>query len=216
MDNWEEFFAACRNSYANLKYIPTPLLSMKEDDLIINQGSPSEEIGAFWIQGNGKKETWQMNNKYFTPEIEDIRVGYEYEKYIAGSGNDYEKLIFDGFEQLQFLLNCYRQNLQEGWIRVLYLTKEQLEKEGWEVNKSISRGIIRGSKKVLYKSEIRGSHFDYSIPVELGLIYNFETRVLEITYDCGEFADCRHFEGICKCINDFRYICKNFLTINNE
>ena len=71
-----------------------------------------------------------MENKYYTPELEDLFIGYEIKRYIAGSGDSYENIILNKIE-LEWCLNCYNTNCQKGWLRTPYLTKEQIESEGW-------------------------------------------------------------------------------------
>lgn len=72
-----------------------------------------------------------MENKYYTPEIEEFHVGFEYERY----NKDYE--FNDGWypcNQPPLLLspryNCV--SMEEATIRVKYLDREDIESEGWE------------------------------------------------------------------------------------
>jgi len=77
-----------------------------------------------------------MENKYFTPDIEDLYVGYKLE--IKGKhdtnwqpvvlGKD---AIWHKFTNLENLGQVMEQ------LRVPYLTKEQIEAEGWEYEKEI-------------------------------------------------------------------------------
>jgi hypothetical protein len=142
-----------------------------------------------------------MENKYFTPDIEDIRVGYEYEKYIAGSGNEYEKLTFNGdLEQLQFFINCYRQNLQDGWLRVPYLTVEQIEAEGWEIT-------FRELKPAPYKVDwINARKGDYDLWINLAIHDSMKLGIDKTKWGIL-------YRGHCKDINTFRQIIK-LLKIN--
>lgn len=92
-----------------------------------------EELGYF----NSEKFKQDVKNirnkkmdKYYTPELEDLFIGYEIKRYIAGSGDSYENIILNKIE-LEWCLNCYNTNCQKGWLRTPYLTKEQIESEGW-------------------------------------------------------------------------------------
>ena len=77
-----------------------------------------------------------MENKYFTPHISDFYFGYEFEYQAPDKKwhkctyhtNDKDKLnfVYIGPASLQSLIDREQ-------IRVPYLTKEQLEAEGWEL-----------------------------------------------------------------------------------
>ena len=93
-----------------------------------------------------------MKNKelYYIPEIEDIRVGYEFELIDYASNNynqdksacKWNKLVlkkehlfssYDGSSFLETCVSC----LNFGDLRVPYLTKEQIENEGWKFTEQI-------------------------------------------------------------------------------
>ncbi len=69
-------------------------------------------------------------NKYYIPTIEEFHVGFEYETYVAGSNTEYKKMAYSLTSPL--VHNAYAQGLQEGWIRVKYLDKEDIESLGWK------------------------------------------------------------------------------------
>lgn len=129
--------------------------------------------------------------EYYTPSIEDIRVGYEYERYIPDTEEKYEKLTLklNNLEQIQFLMNCYNQGLQDGWIRVPYLTKEQIEAEGWV---EVFEGVY--SKTV--------GEFHYYLDFSNGLTKI--TRIKDLRKDKTFVL----FQGSCPSINELRYISK--------
>ncbi len=141
--------------------------------------------------------------KYFSPDIEDFHVSYEYEVLSIGR-------IFDDFgnllpnrkrdEEIQWRITkminpsdllhisiSYDRNK----IRCAYLTKEQIEIEGW-IDITLS---YQKEKLVVCEKQI-GEYYR--------LVYNIKSHMLSIT-DC---EDCSHFIGECKSINEFRYICK--------
>ena len=84
-------------------------------------------------------------------------------------------------------------------IRTLYLTKEQIESEGWTIGNTggLECGCVNGicmfSKR----------------PWTLG--YNFKNKCMKIS-TLGDSSDIR-YEGECKSINEFRTIIK-LLKIN--
>lgn len=179
-----------------------------------------------------------MENKYFTPDIEDIRFGYEceiqrevpkglyemmtsrepsfyniWEKVIVGK--ELERSSEFTLEYFQKLMNelhypnpsvekCkfYIDHLK---LRTPYLTKEQIEAEGWKYKGK--------TQDIWFEKEMdydMGSWTAYKIVMQYGLddkrlrIFAVD-RVDKMEYDC--------FRGECKDINTFRYICK-LLNIN--
>jgi hypothetical protein len=65
------------------------------------------------------------NDKYFTPDIEDLRVGYECD--LLGS-----KIVIEDRHDLDLSFDHP--------LRTPYLTKEQIEAEGWK--ETISHGVF--------------------------------------------------------------------------
>ena len=137
--------------------------------------------------------------KYYTPEIEDIRVGYEYE-YKTHNGVNYSKEEFDklpwekgiyGFNDFPYVERTMKGRMQFQTVRVPYLTKEQIEAEGW---KQMPPPIISISK------EFRNIPF---IKNGYRLDYNLNSNQLSITVN-EQFL----FYGECKSINELRTICK--------
>lgn len=71
-----------------------------------------------------------MENKYYTPTLEEFHVGFEYEQYV---GTDWEKLIFDIDYEDEDWNDLYHVNfcINRSTIRVKYLNKEDIESLGW-------------------------------------------------------------------------------------
>lgn len=159
--------------FEDMKYIPAPMLSMKTD-----------------------KEL------YFTPEIEDIRVGYELEwKLQKQDWIEYgDKSVHDWHPHTITQNDFHGGELGDDFhsfgnmsceFRVPYLTKEQIEKEGWLEG---SKGLRSGSKSIL--SMIKNNYVVMYVPID---------RYLSV-YDKAK--DIYIYQGECKDINTFRYICK--------
>ena len=143
-----------------------------------------------------------MENKYFIPDIEDVYVGYELEWKCKIRNQDWEKticdtdlisIIYDEYEHADF------EEPYDEQFRVPYLTKEQIEAEGWyKVNDS-------------YPIQT----FKHSVNVDVEIIYNYETHYLFITIP-GTIVfvepyinyKANLFSGNCKDINTFRKIIK--------
>lgn len=148
------------------------------------------------------------NNKYFTPSIEDIRVGYEYEAHrwnMPPKPDEWEKMVWGESTMMNsFDMSYFRELCREEKIRVPYLTKEQIEAEGWETeDASIDDQLVWGSKfratkKIDDVTSYRASfERDNRVFIQMN-ITNIESNVIPMSL----------FSGECKDINTFRYICK--------
>lgn len=149
----------------------------------------------------------KMGNKYYTPEISDIRVGYECEicpnlgyddVWIKTTGHC-EEIVGNGVKSCnldELTYDC----LVDGYIgiRTPYLTKEQIEGEGWKLANTggLEKGCINGScsfskgKYILYFTKI--------INKEGKCIINMSIH--------DELDD--YYRGLCPSINELRYISK--------
>ena len=124
-----------------------------------------------------------MENKYFTPDITDIHVGYELE---IRQGNMWKS------DKVQSN-DCFCDFVDMDGYRVPYLTKEQIEAEGWEFIKHHA-----GTEH--YDFEKNG----YSLYVD----FDFRGEVYLKIYDGEQDNEFNYFSGKCKDINIFRKICK--------
>lgn len=133
-------------------------------------------------------------NKYFTPSIEDIRVGYECEIKQRGLGYlDWTPYTIHS----KYAFYHYFDDSGSASIRVPYLTKEQIEAEGWILKSDYGAGT----------SYMKGSTYRLDTHKHAGLTYNLHDIRL---FKLGLWEDIRGkvYEGECKDINTFRYICK--------
>jgi len=133
------------------------------------------------------------NLKYFQPEISDIRVGYECEvesnskwRHITVTAIDSEENSI-GTDNGSYWLTA--QNL-----RVPYLTKEQIEAEGWK-----SDGIH------YFKNESAINTKLYISPIIRSANKKFFINIYRVT-NTNQLTNL--FSGECKDINTFRYITK--------
>src|SRR6187402_666815 len=149
--------------FEDMKYIPSPMLSMKTD-----------------------KEL------YFVPQIEDIRVGYECEWWrdltIEG---DFIPVILTRKQ-----VGMYNTNMEDKIpsLRVPYLTKEQIEKEGWEASQHFDKVYMKYDSQWCYGLWLLADNQIYVGTSKPNGDEQGETHPL--------------FQGECKDINTFRYICK--------
>lgn len=135
-----------------------------------------------------------MNDKYFTPDISDIRVGYECD--LNDNGWRHIKV------SKHYLPRAIVKNIN-GLIRVPYLTKEQIEKEGWEYNINYEPVDLEFQELPLgflkeYKNDTT-EYFTY---------YFVKSKELWIEKIVNNAGMGYIFRGECKDINTFRYICK--------
>ena len=134
-----------------------------------------------------------MENKYFTPAIEDLHVGYELvsnlEKQNIGIGKAPLRISKDNISHVLSNIDTYE---------VLYLTKEQIEADGWKLKDN----VIGFNVPVFEKN----NHWIMWYEKEKFL------RIMPIDPSKEKFIDKMDiwmlYQGECKCINTFRTICK--------
>lgn len=127
--------------------------------------------------------------KYFTPEMQDFYLNYEFE---LQTNKGWKKGIFPNLieeESDNFgLVEKYKQDifmkLAHAITRVPFLTKEQIENEGWEFTEQINNRLY-----------FRKGAF----------VLTFEDDYINIDNTKGQDIG---YWGKCKDINTFRYICK--------
>jgi hypothetical protein len=88
-------------------------------------------------------------DKYYTPEIEEFHVGFEYEGRLAGVNGgvtDWEKRIFYK-EQLPFIKGC-EETLKH--FRVRYIDKEDLVSMGFSLEVNCGNELGEGYSRYVY------------------------------------------------------------------
>lgn len=137
--------------------------------------------------------TDDISTAYFTPSIEDIRVGYECEvkgRTTSDSLEDLKNVPFYPYVVIQSdEIPHIESRMLLGMVRVPYLTKEQIEKEGWKP--------LPPDKAWKHLAFEKGEHY-------LDL---FPTYLMDIRDKYIPEENCI-FSGKCKDINTFRLICK--------
>lgn len=177
-----------------------------------------------------------MENKYYTPDAEDFFIGYECEintmtyKGFAfldftnnregdfippPEGNEYpvyEKRViqqretFDDFFFMEDALRC----LKENRLRTTYLTKEQIEAEGW---KHEGKNIVPVKDETFEFGE-KFKKRNFTVVFNINRIYGEYSRKFEdghtLTYLEIKSGSLNHilYCGHCNSINEFRKICK--------
>lgn len=135
-----------------------------------------------------------MENKYFTPDIEDLHIGYECEEHTPYSTDEWSKVIIEDFgSESDFDLQRCRDFIFMDKIRVPYLTKEQIEAEGWKFIKKHP-----GTECCDFEMG------KYYLDVDFDFRENIHLRIYDGEYE-NEF---NYFSGKCKDINTLRKIIK--------
>ncbi len=138
-----------------------------------------------------------MENKYFTPDIEDFCIGYElemnwnraYEEKWVPIKISVQDEEFAYTSELSEIVDALHDGMSEA--RVLYLTKEQIEAEGWKHDDRYN------DVKHFYINEIQLTLYIGYLKKEI--IYHH----ISIFHGGGIM-----FRGKCKDINTFRKIIK--------
>lgn len=136
-------------------------------------------------------------NQYFIPSIEDIRVGYEIESHEWSMDEAGEpELNYDRWVKKILDKNDVQNILKYGMrsVRVPYLTKEQIEAEGWKIT---GREVKPPPYEVDWINAKKGEH---TLWINLAMHKVMHLGISDKIYNV--------FRGQCKDINTFRYICK--------
>lgn len=132
-----------------------------------------------------------MENKYYTPDIEDIRVGYECERMKKWSQN--EKGKYEEWEVFKFpvdtMVIILKDSLKQ--FRTPYLTKEQIEAEGWKFNTNL-----------LEFKQFEEYTKDNFCMIKMGN----KISIIKEDFDAEDWDSV--YKGNCPSINEFRIICK--------
>ena len=159
-----------------------------------------------------------MENKYFTPDIEDFYVGVAYEKFSQGlqmdefgrflpeETRDDEVKWREGVIKYPSDILHLKIALDKETVRVPYLTKEQIEAEGFVYRGKISHGTIPSEPFTKIELEF----IKNNILIKLDIISN---KVMIDKADSTEenvnFYNVKTlYHGECKDINTFRKIIK--------
>jgi hypothetical protein len=141
-----------------------------------------------------------MENKYFTPDIEDFHIGYECELLMntnvsilnpTSNAPEFKPFIFEK-NKIELLIELYDS------IRVPYLTKEQIEAEGWKEEQMYLNGTF-----VMILGELNEG---YELMFAEGNSQIVITRVWTLFDD--QVKRDNTYKGNCKDINTFRKIIK--------
>lgn len=147
--------------------------------------------------------------KYYEPEIEDLRIGDEVHIKDCGNYSNCEGCDFSAtVSGIMSYPNIWviSKNTQQEYelypqqIRVAYLTKEQIEAEGWEA--------AREHPTAHFKKDInKDSYFSLTLNADNQIV------ITKSFIDGWAWKWSPFYSGECRDINTFRYLCK-LLNIN--
>lgn len=172
-------------------------------------GIPDMEILRQLQEANRKmnepdKLEGEFQKRYFTPSIEDIHVGYECEVLHENHSMAASNSIYRCEWRPATLTATDIYNLREhpDRIRVPYLSKEQVEREGWTYQGAKSYYLLGYSVDQGFHNAFEKGHY-----IIQGRSL-FGGHHLKIFFDGDQEGATCVYEGECKDINTFRYICK--------
>ena len=156
----------------------------------------------------------KLIEKYFVPEISDISLGYEYETNYNREKKWEKKIVNDLYcdnegngelQDLLTLINYHNSDILD-WkinysnrVRVPYLTKDQIESEGWRIH-NLQKEIKDKNCFLFYKKVNEETFIMVFDPSDSCKRIGIHQEVLKIPV--------KHFSGTCKDINTLRQIQK--------
>lgn len=149
-----------------------------------------------------------MKNKYFTPDIENLCIGYElemnwnraYEEKWVPIKISIQNEEFAYTDEISNIVNALDDGMSEA--RVPYLTKEQIEAEGWTY-KTKSTDLWFERKEIFLRED--GYHLE-NIKLQYGL-HDYRLKI-SFVYVGDSEESTNAYLGECKDINTFRKIIK--------
>lgn len=164
------------------------------------------------------------NDKHYHPNLEDLRVGYEFEYSLQSihlpNGMDWKKMVVEekhlfpdySDQDNEAFISFIAGAIKRKNIRVPYLTKEQIESEGWKITKNLDDEELTGQK---IKSDFTFFEIYYDTFLKELIVEEFNQAQL-VNAKTGDYNSNTIFKGECKSINEFRIIIKMLKWINIE
>ncbi len=138
-------------------------------------------------------------NKYYTPELSDFYIGYDYERSsYSGGAEEWDRIIVNGGD-IEEIDNIFSRGEQSQKVRVPYLTKEQIEAEGFSGGRLLKHFVGEDTRRFYYG--------------KYEMDFNEITRKLSIldpnNEQCEQDCDENYlYNAECKSINEFRTLMK--------
>ena len=153
---------------------------------------------SYIIPEDNINENIKTMDTYFIPEISDLRVGYECEvqEIVSAISHCVDDIIRTDLTYdenwvkvsidypVYLKLHHYLELLESGHLRTSYLTKEEIEAEGWE--ETVSHGVFGKKESKVGYLQCVGE------PPLIWIAINNQEK----------------YHGECKSVNEFRFTCK--------
>lgn len=151
----------------------------------------------------------EEKTKYYIPNIEDLFVGYQCEQFmniISAGGEIADNKWFPmklGLSSLRIGdfkaddVLYYKHNPET--IRTLYLTKEDIEKEGWK-----NPEVYRDGGTLLYSKKSKNRSYELTFRGENFMTPSREIIITEVRKMMDRLIRDKIFKGECKSINELR------------
>ncbi|ACU61316.1 hypothetical protein [Chitinophaga pinensis] len=138
--------------------------------------------------------------KYYTPEFEDIRIGMDCELFDV-----FKKswILYEGIISVTIITSILQKGKLTKHVRVPYLTKEQIEAEGWVLKQPGTQSYFRIVND--------GTFLHLYIKNDMSIVIVREDQTPE-SYNgaISEWDSTKNdvYQGTCRCVNDLRLISK--------
>ena len=131
-------------------------------------------------------------DKYYTPQIEEFHVGFEYEErefiytdkgWFTSKEHDFVSKIFRGSDYLEsyYLTERINRNLFNDTIRVKYLDREDIESLGFKH----TDGAMREDVRQFFELKVKNTHAR-NLEDDILLIYIRKTNHVLVSTSFGE------------------------------
>jgi hypothetical protein len=159
----------------------------------------------------------EEESKYFIPDISDLHIGYECEIYAQCTSKMIRKVEWHSVkvsyspEMSEYvgILQC-KKLIKTHHIRVPYLTKEQIQAEGWtEYIIEYKRDInLENMNYVFFNEKLNYMLCWFFNRNQIALLVKDPSKALDTNGNIINYNDTPRYTGECKDINTLRKIIK--------
>lgn len=191
-------------------------MAIEEKEIIEESGKFPEKVHELDSSIGELKVYGTIDNRYYTPTIDEFYIGFEYEEYEQclmylpdGKTPFWKQVIFGEVceEELDYVYNCLDMNPPT--VRVKYLDKEDIELLGWEyVDKPWETQIRRLKSEYVGKDLSNNLHGFYDSDYYYFMSYNHATHSLCIHNNEDYESSTVWFDGIIKNKSELKKLMK--------
>ena len=182
--------------------VDTGLVLLPGDEPVsrLDPDQTPEKERLFQSRESKPKKISDKNELYYTPSIEEFHVGFGFEAfhhndwYFGEGGECWVKKQWNAYDDWShFGLANLEGAIQNGWIRVKYFDKGDIENEGWTIDEEFKDGRL--SFTGVFNNAGRED-------VVFGILYILSSKWI-LTFDSD---DKTVFRGFCKNKSQFKQI----------